>query len=206
MKNLDCTGKHHLEFAEEGHEYRLDGLVIPSGSKILKPYSNYDRIRPDVLQRAADFGSAVHQATELFDLDDLDEDVLSPELVPYLDGWKNFKTDTGTEIIHIEARVASPSHRFAVTPDRIMRINGKLAVGEIKTTAALMPSVYPQTAAQKFAYEEWTGEKLAARYCIHLNPKHPRGYKLVPCKDTNDFNIFVAALVMHTWRTKHGID
>ena len=55
-----------LTFEEERHLYRLDGLEVPSVTTLMKPLSSdfYSTVDPEVLNRAAKRGTAIHNAVE----------------------------------------------------------------------------------------------------------------------------------------------
>lgn len=59
-----------LSFEEADHIYRLNGMEIPSVTTLMKPLSNafYRDIDPGILERAAQRGTAVHNACENFAL------------------------------------------------------------------------------------------------------------------------------------------
>lgn len=135
------------EFDDAEHLYTVGGVRVPSVSRILRPLTNavYGEIDRETLRRAADFGTAVHACTELLDLDELDEDSVTPEWMPYLNAYKRWKAATRPEILHIEDRLGCS--KYAGTLDRICRINGELWVIDIKTTSSIHPHVGVQLAA-----------------------------------------------------------
>lgn len=55
-----------LEFDEESHTYLVDGVIVPSVTQILKVRfgHKYDGINKEVLNRAAQRGTAIHKAIE----------------------------------------------------------------------------------------------------------------------------------------------
>lgn len=57
---------HILEFIDEAHIYLVDGIIVPSVSKILKyKFPNkYDGVDKQVLERAATRGTEIHEAIE----------------------------------------------------------------------------------------------------------------------------------------------
>lgn len=65
MNSWEIAG-HTLEFVDETHTYLVDGIMVPSVSKILKhKFKNkYDGVDKQVLQRAAIRGTEVHEAIE----------------------------------------------------------------------------------------------------------------------------------------------
>ncbi len=190
-----------LEFTAEDHSYRLNGVSLPSVTQCTGLLCDYGNIPPAVLQAACDFGTNVHRATELFDLDDLDEDALSPALAPWLDGWKRFKNESGFLVRDIESRVYSKTYGYAGTLDRVGVLNGKLVIIDIKTPTVVNPSTGPQTAAYQHAVEEMNKEKIKGRYALQL--KGDGTYRLIPYADKNDFNVFLGCLNVINFRRKH---
>ena len=59
---------HCLEYIDESHLYVVDGIIVPSVTQILKYKFGgmYGKVDPAVLQRAADKGTAVHDAIEKY--------------------------------------------------------------------------------------------------------------------------------------------
>ena len=59
---------HTLEYFDSGHTYLVDGVIVPSITGILKQKfgSKYDGIDKATLQRAADAGTAVHDAIQAY--------------------------------------------------------------------------------------------------------------------------------------------
>lgn len=59
---------HTLEFFEDEHLYLVDGVIVPSITQILshKFGGKYAHVRRDVLERAAQAGTAVHEAIERY--------------------------------------------------------------------------------------------------------------------------------------------
>jgi len=107
-----------LTFEESTHTYTLDGQEIPSVTQVLKAegFINTDFIDPWYAER----GTAVHKATELFDLGTLDESSLDPRIVGYLEAWKKYRRDTGytPDPDMIERRMYHPTLKYAGTIDR----------------------------------------------------------------------------------------
>ncbi len=80
MNDLVRKGHPEIEFQAEDHTYRhLPSLrQVPSVTTILKVMGTYRDIDPETLSYAAMRGTHVHQACELYDMDDLDIERLDP--------------------------------------------------------------------------------------------------------------------------------
>lgn len=107
-------------FDETRHIYTLDGRVLPSVTGILEAAGliDYSFIPPATRNMALARGSAVHLATAIDDVGDLDYDALDPILPPFCDGWRVFRSDTGFVPDLIEQRSYHPRHLYAGTRDR----------------------------------------------------------------------------------------
>ena len=189
-----------LTFDPSLHTYRVSGQVVPGVTSILSPLTNYEAIPPHVLQAAADFGNAVHMACELHDLSELDEEALDPALVPYLTAWRHFCSDHSTEWEQIETPIYHATMRYAGTPDRIGKVDGIRSVVDIKTTAALYPSVGPQLAAYAHAYGM---SPTAPRIAVQL--KADGTYTAQRYADPNDWPVFCSLLTLRNWCARHNI-
>lgn len=187
-----------IEFDELTHTYKLNSVVVPSVTQCTGLLQDFSCVPRDVLQAAADFGTHVHTATELYDHGVLDEEKLDENLVPWLAAWKRFLAETGFEIAGLEQIVYSKSKRYAGKLDRVGMLNGKKAIIDIKTPTNVSKAAGPQTAGYAQAYEEMTGEKVAGRYAVQL--KGDGSYRLIPYKDKNDVHIFNACLSVVSWK------
>jgi hypothetical protein len=159
------TGNVTLD--ERSHTYLVDGKPTPSVTQVLP--SHWHFVDPDELRIAGERGRHVHLACELHCKGELDEASLDPELVPYLDGWKNFISDTGFVAQFTEKRIESIIHGFlvvgmcdvigtmqplapgkirAIERQRMRRHGYPLCLVEIKS-GVLLPTAALQTAAYK---------------------------------------------------------
>lgn len=181
-------------------------MKYPSVTQILKEagITNYDGIAPDILEAAADFGTAVHRATALWDANNLNEKMLDPELRPYLDSWIKYRRDTGLIIIAIEPEIISKKYGVIGHPDRIVFILGRKTVLELKSTAVLMPSTAIQTAGYQGIYNEGKPikDKIKDRKGVLLTPTGIP--KIEPYKDKGDWSVFLAALTITNYKRRIG--
>lgn len=189
-----------IEFDPDTHTYRVDGAVVPSVTQILAPLHDFAGIPADVLDNAADRGTAVHKATELYDLELLDEESLDDEVAAYLEGYRRFRADTGFEPERVETRVHSARYGYAGTLDRTGRLGRRKVLIDIKS-GAQSPVTGPQTAAYQQALEEMTGAKVSRRYGLYLSPGD---YRLVPYDERSDWHVFVSALSVFNFMRRHG--
>jgi hypothetical protein len=71
---------------------------------------------------------------------------------------------TQLEIVDCEVAVISEVHRYGGTLDFIGKLNGKLVLGDFKTSNGVWPEYLCQLAAYAKAYEETTGNKIDGGY------------------------------------------
>jgi len=186
------------------HVYSLNGRYLPGVSGILKKAGLVDLsgIPEDVLSAARDFGTAVHKACELHDAGTLDVASLSEPLVPYLDGWKKFLMDTGAKVIASEMGIYSARWWYAGTLDRIVIMGEKLVLIDIKSSSTIYPSMKIQLSAYKTGYEEMTGKRISQRLIVQLGKDGL--YKLHPCNDENDIQVFLAAVQIYKFKKQEA--
>ncbi|MCA7086086.1 PD-(D/E)XK nuclease family protein [Cupriavidus sp. DB3] len=190
-----------LQFDAASHTYTVGGVAVPSVTQILAPLNDLSMIPPATLQYKRDLGTAVHAATELHDSGELDESTVAPVVQPYLDAWIRLRAEKPFEIVGLEHRVFHPVHRYAGTYDRLVVMDGKLCVLDIKT-GAMYPSYGPQLAAYKNAVEHETGRRVQGRYAVEL--RDDGTYRLHPMTDSEDWAVFLSCLTLHRYRNKHA--
>jgi hypothetical protein len=190
-----------LLFNEASHTYTADGVVIPSVTQILAPLNDLSFIKPDVLQYKRELGTAVHKATELYDQGELDEATVPAVVQPYLNGWIRLRAELSFEILGMEERVFHPAHRYAGTYDRLVLLDGKRCIWDLKT-GGMFPSYGPQTAAYKNAVEKASGKRVEARFTVEL--RDDGTYRLHEMTDPEDWPVFLGCLALHRFKNKHA--
>ena len=189
----------NLAFDEATHIYSLDGKVVPSVTQILNIANDFGFVNKDVLDRASKFGTAVHKATELYDACDLNEATLDIALLPYLDAWKMFLSNTNFRVISSEARVYS-KHGYAGTFDRLGYLDGRLTLLDIKTSTTVARSTSLQLAAYEQAYKEMHDMQIEQLISVQLKPC---AYTIRHHDDRTDFLTFLNFLNVYKWSHKN---
>ena len=126
MNDITIPEFEELRFDEARHIYILNGLEIPSVTTIMKPLSNaeYKGISESVLNRAAEKGTAVHNAAEnwvKFQIDDID-----PEYRGYFDAFLAWWDEKKPVAVGSEVRLYHKIMRYAGTADLIAWVDGEL--------------------------------------------------------------------------------
>lgn len=184
-----------LTFDEAAHRYEFNGVEVPSVTQILKVIDGdiLAGIPPDVLERKRQIGTATHRAIELMHNNELDWETVDEAVLGYLNAWAAFIADTDFKVGLFEHRVYHETLGYAGTLDLFGVLSGKPTLIDIKTSAAIYPSVGPQTAGYLHALAVD-----ADRYAVQLKPDG--SYKLHPCKNRRDLNVFLAALTIYKFK------
>jgi len=182
---------------KDNHEYRYNGVVIPSVSEILAGagLSNFSMVNARMLQIAQERGEFAHLASELFDRGTLDESTVDPELKGYLDAWKSFVSDYNPKFKMIEVKLCNLDLWFAGTPDRLAIIKRKQIIIDIKTgvksiSHEIQHGAYSLFKEMKNAKQAWT---------VYLKDG---SYKLEIHDLENGRKIFLSALDIHKYKNR----
>ena len=190
-----------FQFSADRHLYQHDGQIVPSVTQVLAlaAITDVSGIPLYYLERAAAIGTAVHQACEFLDQDDLELDSLDESIVGYVLGYQRFREEHEFVPEAIERRGVATSCglRFGYCVDRIGTMDGKRVLLDIKTSSKRQPSWAIQTAAYADA-EQHEGERLV----VHVAKDGT--YKLIRYDQDADFSIWLAALHVAHWRLANG--
>jgi hypothetical protein len=175
----------------------------PSVTQILKAAGlvDFSKVPRDILDRAQDFGTKTHKATELADLGRLNVATLDDGIVPYLNDWYKFTDDYKIKSVSsaiIEQRLESKKYGFTGKPDRIF--TECLTIVDIKTSTAMYASTGIQLAGYQILAEE-NGIKIKRRLCVQLTGK---GYKVEEYTDKSDKSVFLSCLNIYNFKQKKG--
>lgn len=181
-----------LRFDEKSHIYRLDGVEIPSVSRVMEPLkaSSYAGISEKTLARAADKGSSVHNSIEnwlKFGIDDIPE-----EHRPYFDGFLEWWNEYQPEVVASEVKTYHKLMRYGGTIDLLAYIGGKLTLIDFKTTYRLLEKscgVQLEAYAQALASHGITVEE---KHILHLTKDGKWAYPEFPAKDPVRWRVFSA--------------
>ena len=138
MNDIIIPDFKELEFDDSKHVYKLNGAEIPSVTTIMKPLSNaeYSGISELTLQKAADKGTAVHNAAEnwvKFQIDDID-----PEYRGYFDAFLEWWNINDPQVVGSEVRLYHKIMRYAGTADLIAWLDGKITLIDYKKPSKLI--------------------------------------------------------------------
>lgn len=208
---MDTTAKalvipevEELEFFEKTHTYRLDGFEIPSVSEIMKPLSDarYSNVDERTLNKAADKGTAVHNAIEnwiKFDIEDV------PEIfVGYFEAFKKWWGESQPEVVGSEIRVCHKVMRYAGTVDLVAYIGGRLTLVDYKSTAVISDMTCGvQLEAYSRALEDM-GVKVERKLILHLKSNGKYTVHEYPERDNARWNVFASLKIVHDYIEMNG--
>lgn len=142
-----------VQFDETTHTYTLDGVELPSVTHIIR-YLAVDKANnadPNMALIARERGSAVHEATVMYDYSGEISDDFPAEYAPYLEAYVQFVRDykPGWELI--EHQMGNATLGFAGTLDRFGVIDDKWCILDIKTSYKVD---IPSLSAQLTAYHD----------------------------------------------------
>ena len=194
-----------LEFDSINHIYRLDGIIIPGYSQIVRDLGliDYSNVPLRNLEYKAGAGKAVHTAIFWDNTNELNMDSLDEVVNSYFKSWLIFKELYQPKILteYSEKSVCSTKWRYGVTPDIVMEVKGGLTVLEIKTVAQMNPVIALQTEAQRVAIEETYKIKIKQRWGLQLIPNAMP--KLEPYTKLSDHSEWLSAV--NVWHLKERL-
>lgn len=167
--NIEIPEFPELTFDEDGHIYRLNGLVIPSVTTLMKPLSDdfYRTVDPEVLNRAAKRGTAIHNAVENFTEFGIRD--IAPQYAGYFESFLRWWELRKPEPLAMEHKVYHKILRYAGTADLLCIIDGRLTLVDYKSSAQVNTKL---CAVQLEGYDrafESHGVKVDDRMILHLS-------------------------------------
>lgn len=131
----DISG-HTLEYMDDEHVYLVDGVIVPSVTRILKHRfgNKYAHVDGETLRRAAEAGTAVHEAIERYCTKGEECDMRE------LRNFKFLKRQYGFEVLENEVPVIlfeGDEPIAAGRLDLVLEMGGKVGGADIKRTSAL---------------------------------------------------------------------
>lgn len=192
-----------LTFDEKMHIYKVDGVVIPSVTTIMRPLSAefYKGIDKDVLNTAAKRGSAVHNAIENFLKFEITD--IEPEHKGYFDAFLRWLEEHKPKPIDTESRVYHKYMMYAGTADMPCEIDGLTTCVDFKTSATIVEMLNRvQLEAYSKAFDSH-GFRFENKTVVHL--KRDGKYKIenYATGDTEAWEVFGSMLIMWSYIKKY---
>lgn len=216
---IDFTTQR-IDFLDNRFYFDEAGNAIPSVTTILEAYPKgaafYDWLKKNgedsdtIRDEAGRKGSLVHSLTELYDRGEevglIDADGgIAFKMIEWamFERYVEFRSRFPFDIIHTELSLVSSKLGFAGTLDRVVEMNGKRILLDIKTSGSIWPSYWLQLAAYKELLKEITTNPIDEVAVLWLNAKtktdgkkdacQGKGWQLISNADTsNDWKLFKA--------------
>lgn len=171
-----------LEYIDDEHLYLIDGIRVPSITQILNSRfgHKYDYVNKEVLRKAAEAGTAVHDAIEAYCRDGTETDL------PEVEGFKTLLRQYGFLVIENEVPVIlfdGDEPIAAGRVDMVLKMDGQIGGADIKRTSALDKEYLAyQLNLYRVAYYQSYGIEWEFLRGIHLR-NEVRRFVTIPIND-----------------------
>lgn len=170
---------HILEYIDDTHTYLVDGLIVPSITQLIKmKFSNkYKDVPKGVLKKAADKGTDMHLAIELYEKEGKESDLIELRNYKFLkkhNKWEVLKSEVPIILFYKDKPIA------AGRLDQVIKIDESKGINDLKRTSAFDKEyVTLQTNLYRIGYQQSYDEKIDFVSGLHLRDKTRKFYKLL---------------------------
>lgn len=159
---------HTLEYLHDEHLYLANGVIVPSVTQILqvKFGDKYKYVSKDVLKKAADKGTAIHNAIEQYERYGEEADYIELRNYQFLKRHYKFEcVDSEVPILLFDGDLPVAAGRL----DMVLMMDGKKGLGDIKRTSALDKNYLAyQLNLYRIGYQQCYGEDITFLKGLHL--------------------------------------
>lgn len=180
MITWDISG-HILEYFDDTHTYLVDGVIVPSITQILKHKfgGKYSMVDSATLNRAADKGTAVHEAIEHY--------CITGEMgdLPEVRGFKFLQKQYGFTVLDNEVPVIlfDDEPIAAGRLDMVIYMDNQTGLADIKRTSALDKEYLAyQLNLYRIAYRQSYGVEVDFLRGLHLR-EDKRKFVTIPINE-----------------------
>ena len=192
-----------LTFDEGPHIYRLNGVQIPSVSRLMEPLkaSCYAGVSDRTLAKAAGKGTSVHNSIEnwiKFGIEDV-----PPEHMGYFSGFREWWEKYRPIVVGSEVRIYHKLLQYGGTLDLPCIINGELDLVDFKTTYALLEmtcGVQLEAYSQALASH---GLQVQKKHILHLKKDGKWEFAEFPAKDPVRWRVFGALKCLYDYEQSY---
>lgn len=193
---------NELAFSEVGHIYYLNGVEIPSVSRIIEPISKaaYGDVDPVVLRNAANRGTLVHEAIENYNTIGVMD--VRDDLKWYCDAYIKWAEKWFPKIEASETKVYHKLMRYAGTVDLLARVNDELWLVDFKTS---YKAVHKNYRLQLEAYRQALGThgvEVDRKLVLHLGKTGTYEEYEYPLADAEAWRVFTACKIIYDFTKK----
>lgn len=166
MDRWEISGRT-LEYDDDTHTYLVDGIIVPSVTKLLAEKFNkkYVNVDADTLRKAAERGTMIHKAIE--DSCKYEDIELIPEVRDFRFLLKKYKYEVESNEIPVLFDLGG--FTYAGRMDLVLKNDSGYAVADIKTTAVLDKEYLGyQLNLYRIGLEQSYGIKADKLFGVHL--------------------------------------
>ena len=187
-----------LEYDEDTHTYFVDGVVVPSITQLLKiKYpKKYEGINSDILKKAANRGTLVHNLIQLYE--ELGLDNCDVEQGDQLKHYIQLKKCEQFEVLGCEVPIILRYKNLVAAGrlDLVLKEEGRegIGLGDIKTTAYFDTGyLIDQLTLYKIGYQQTYDEYIGFLRGIYLREDKKR-YIRIPIMEDEIYNFLDSIL------------
>jgi hypothetical protein len=148
-----------------------------------------------ISQDALDIGTKLHGLCEAYIKKE--PYTIDPGIFPLFQAFLDWEKEYEPEYIHSELFLYSSRYKYAGTCDIVCKINGKMYVVDLKTSANFYNTMQLQLSAYAHAYREMYANSITNLMIVRID-KQTHKYYVKEYK--KDFAIFHAALKIFNWQ------
>ena len=147
----------------------------------IKPGISYDEIQLKAMAEgmkasprkksgdAADIGKLVHEWIESYIKGEKPTTPINEQMKNAIDSFLKWEKESGVKFVHSEKVVFSRKYNYAGTLDFIGEIDGKLLLGDFKTSKGIWDEYWLQTSAYQQAYlEEFPESEILGQVIVRI--------------------------------------
>lgn len=179
---------HTLEYYDDEHIYLVNGVILPSITQILKfKFGNkYNGINPNVLRKAAEKGTEVHNAIEAWCKFGTDSDLPEVRNFRFLKKQYQFEVlENETPVILFEDNKPIATGRL----DLVLKMDGMVGGADIKRTSVLDKEYLAyQLNLYRIAYRQCYGVEWEFLRGIHLR-EDKRKFVQIPINESATWDL-----------------
>lgn len=189
----------NLEFDEERHIYSYNGIKVPSVTQIMKPLSSdaYGSIPKATLDKAAERGTRVHNAIEIFTNYGFED--ASDDAIPFFEAFKDWYNLRKPEVLATELKLFHSSYIYAGACDLLCEIDGVPTLVDYKTTSTVQDKLCGvQLEAYSRALADM-GFKVQNKMILHLSKDGKWNEHSFAANDMMRWKVFTSCLAIRDY-------
>lgn len=206
-----------LLFDEEEHRYYYNGRTLKSVTTLLKEtvfINKYGDVDPEVLKKAAMFGTTVHKLIEVEATNDESIDNVIDNVIDEVYGTKDIDGDVFRNLMRVYTKAVSLlQHKveplkkeylvhngyIAGSIDCIAKVNGEYAIVDYKFTyEADIEYLSWQTSIYAYLFYKMTGQRISKAYALWVPKRDVElgWFKPIPMKSDEDIENLINGVIV----------